>query len=183
MAEKLKLFTIAAVFLISSCGSVAQESLSSEIVNTPSTSTVVGSEATTTTTAGAVPLIKASEFPLLTKCPVKEISADTSEVFQEIIRCVDGWAVGIPQRFVEKFNGETGVEAEWVLAHTKAGWTVVGVCHVYYPIYSSGSTCSWPYNAGKVATSLIPPIPVQCVLWDGAKSESAVAETGCPSSP
>ena len=171
------------IAFLGACSSSTQESLSSENVITPSTSTVVAIEEPTTTTSSTVPLIKTSELPQLTKCPVKEISADTSEVFQEIIRCVDGWAVGIPQRYVAKFNGDTDVEAEWVLANTKTGWTVVGVCHIYYPIYSSGATCSWPYDAGKVSTSLIPPMPVQCVLWDGAKFESAIPATGCPSSP
>lgn len=171
---------IGGLAVLTACGSAAQESRSSEKANTPSSTTVVGSEATTTTTASTVPLIKVSELPQSTECPVKEISDDTSEVFQEIIRCVDGWAVGIPQRYVEKFNGETDIEAEWVLAKTKTGWTVVGVCHIYHPIYSSGATCSWPYDAGKVPTSLVPPMPVQCVLWDGAKFESAIPETGCP---
>jgi hypothetical protein len=66
------------------------------------------------------------------------------------------------------------------MAKKSKGWMVVGVCHIYHPIYESGSTCSYPYSDLDVITSLIPPMPVQCVLWDGARFEDSIAETGCP---
>ncbi len=112
-------------------------------------------------------------------CPIKQISQETGETFREIIRCVDGWAVGIPQRFVDKFN-DTDVEAEWVLKERASGWMVVGVCHMYHPIYSSGRTCSYPYGSYSVIVSLIPPMRVQCVLWDAARFKESIPETGCP---
>jgi hypothetical protein len=115
-------------------------------------------------------------------CPTRQISQQTGETFREIIRCVDGWAVGIPQRFVDKFNGDTDVEAEWIMKRRSSGWMVVGVCHMYHPIYSSGATCSYPYGNDSIIVSLIPPMPVQCVLWDGARFKESIPETGCPNS-
>ena len=137
----------------------------------------VNSEAASTTTVAPIPK---SALPKRTECPIQKINLETSEVFKDIIRCVDKWAVGIPQRFVEKFTGDTNVEGEWVITSAEGKWTVVGVCHIYHPIYSSGPVCNNPYNTNPIDLDLIPPMPVQCVLWDGASLESNIPETGCP---
>jgi hypothetical protein len=176
-----KFFSVLAttVFLVG-CSPGNSESIStSTLAITGSTSTNVESgQASIPTTT--VPPISTSALPKRENCPVQKISLETSEVFKENIRCVDNWAIGIPQRFVEKFTGETDVEAEWVLTRTKGKWIVVGICNIYYPIYSSGLTCNNPYNDDSIDLDLIPPMPVQCVLWDGANFEANISETGCP---
>lgn len=35
-------------------------------------------------------------------------------------------------------------------------------------------------NDNPIDLNLIPPMPVQCVLWDGASLSGNIAETGCP---
>jgi hypothetical protein len=167
--------------LLSACGG-NEEVLTS---TTQGNTTTVPQQIEVTDTSGpttTVPLISKSSLPKLVDCPTKQISQETGEIFREIIRCVDGWAVGIPQRFVDKFNGNTDVEAEWLLTRTNNKWMVVGVCNIYYPIYESGSTCSYPYSDLSVIVGLLPPMSVQCVLWDGARFEDSIAETGCPNS-
>lgn len=166
--------------LLAACGGVAAESQTAE--KDASNTTLTEDDGSTdfdapTTT---VPLLSASALPKMVKCPTQDILKDTGEVFREIVRCVDGWAVGIPQRFVDEFDGDTDVEAEWVMTKSRKGWMVVGVCHMYHPIYESGSTCSYPYSDLEIITSLMPPMPVQCVLWDGARFKDSIAETGCP---
>jgi hypothetical protein len=167
--------------LLSACGGNGEVLTSTTQGNT----TMVPEQTEVTDTSGpttTVPLISQSALPKMVDCPTKQISLETGETFQEIIRCVDGWAVGIPQRFVDKFDGDTDVEAEWVMTRRSSGWMVVGVCHMYHPIYSSGSTCSYPYGSDSIIVSLIPPMPVQCVLWDGARFDDSIPETGCPNS-
>jgi hypothetical protein len=166
--------------LLSACGGNEEVITSTTQGNT----TTVPQQIEVTDTSGpttTVPLISKSALPKLVDCPTRQISKETGETFREIIRCVDGWAVGIPQRYVDKFNGDTNVEAEWVLTNTPGKWTVVGVCHMYHPIFE-GSMCNDPYDDDPVNWSLIPPMPVQCVLWDGARFKESIAETGCPNS-
>lgn len=116
------------------------------------------------------------------ECPTQKISLDTKEPFGDILRCTTGWAVGIPERIAATFNDNTDVEAEWVLANTSSGWKVVGICHIYYPIYSTGSTCSPAYENTAVKVALLPPMPVQCTLWSAASWSEFTKETGCPKS-
>jgi len=171
---------LVALALLSACGG-NEEVLSS---TTQGNATAVTEEDGSTdfdTPTTTVPLISQSALPKMVDCPTKQISQETEETFREIIRCVDGWAVGIPQRYVDKFNGDTDVEAMWVLTNTPGKWTVVGVCHIYHPIFE-GSLCNDPYDDDPVDWSLVPPIPVQCVLWDGAQFKESIAETGCPNS-
>ena len=173
--------TVVVLALLSAC-SGNEEVLTS---TTQGSTTTVPQQIEVTDTSGpttTVPLISKTSLPKMVDCPTKQISQETGEIFREIIRCVDGWAVGIPQRFVDKFNGNTDVEAEWVLTRTNDKWVVVGVCHMYHPIYESGSTCNYPYSDLSVIVGLLPPMPVQCVLWDGARFKESIAETGCPNS-
>jgi hypothetical protein len=178
------LASLVVLTFLSACGNNAEVSSPSTVETTTTTTTVVEDYETTETSGPTttVPLISKSSLPKMIDCPIKQISQETGETFREIIRCVDGWAVGIPQRFVDKFNGNTDVEAEWVMKRRSSGWMVVGVCHMYHPIYSSGATCSYPYGNDSIIVSLIPPMPVQCVLWDGARFKDSIPETGCPNS-
>ena len=178
---RVKKFLVSVIFLaiLSACGNKTEVSSTSTLATT----TTISEQYETSETVGpttTVPLISKSSLPKMIECPTKQITQETGEAFRENIRCVDGWAVGIPQRFVDKFNGDTDVEAEWVMTKRPSGWMVVGVCHIYYPIYSSGSTCNYPYNNDSIVVSLIPPMPVQCVLWDGARFKDSIPETGCP---
>jgi hypothetical protein len=59
----------------------------------------------------ACALISTTELPKVMKCPTQQISKDTKEVFGEGIRCVKGWAVGVPKRFSDN-SGEAEIEAE-----------------------------------------------------------------------
>ena len=77
-------------------------------------------------------------------------------------------------------SGEVDSEGEWVLKKSGNRWEVLGVCNVFEPIYISGATCSNPYNDDPVNIGLVPPMPVQCVLWTGARFKDSIAETGCP---
>jgi hypothetical protein len=177
------LASLAVLTFLSACGNNAEVS-SPSTVETTTTTTTVEEDYETTETSGpttTVPLISKSSLPKMIDCPIKQISQETGETFREIIRCVDGWAVGIPQRFVDKFTGDTEVEGEWVMARQPKGWTVVAVCHMYHPIFE-GSMCNDPYDDDPVNWSLIPPMPVQCVLWDGARFKESIPETGCPNS-
>lgn len=123
----------AGVFLVA-CSTTNKELNSTSILSGSITPSAADTTDVTNPTTTAMPILK-SALPELVKCPLNEISSDTSETFKENIRCVDKWAVGIPQRYVDKFNGDTEVEAEWILTINKGNWTVVGVCHIYYPLY------------------------------------------------
>lgn len=175
--KKIINILVAGIFVVA-CSSNNSESTSTVLAET-TTTTNVDNTALSSPTTTAAPISK-SALPKKVNCPIQKISLETSEVFKDVIRCVDGWAVGIPQRFVEKFNGDTDVEAEWVLTNKPGKWTVVGVCHIYHPIYSSGQICNNPYNDNPIDLTLIPPMPVQCVLWDGANFDESLPETGCP---
>lgn len=178
MNKKIALLVVG--IILTSCSSPS--SVISTTSPTVEVSSSIETENTETTTIPSiVPRLSKASLPPLTECSIQEISKETKETFKEVLRCVEGWAVGIPQRYVDDFNGETDVEAEWVLADTNTGWKVVGVCHMFYPIYSSGSTCSWPYNSGKIDINLIPPMKVQCVLWAAAEFVENISATGCPS--
>ncbi len=180
MKRKLLVALTACLSLVA-CSSTASESLVSSTLPTTSTTTIIDdSEETIPTTTTTVAPIPRSKLPKLVDCPLQKISSDTSEVFKEVIRCVDGWAVGIPQRFVEKFTGDTDVEAEWILTNKPGKWTVMGVCHIYHPMTATLTICNNPYNDKPVDVSLIPPMPVQCVLWFGASLSDKIPETGCP---
>ena len=125
----------------------------------------------------ACALISTTELPKVMKCPTQQISKDTKEVFGEVIRCVKGWAVGVPKRFSDN-SGEAENEGEWLLAKPKNKWVVVGVFHIYFPIGFGPSNN--PYNGGPVNLDLIPPMSVQCILWDAARYPEFIPETGCP---
>jgi hypothetical protein len=158
------------VFLVSLTGACANVEVD----------TVVPESTGITTTTSSPVVSPTKELPIETDCLYSEILADTGEEFRDVLRCVDGWAVGIPQRFVDKFDGDTNAEGEWVLANQNQRWVILGVCHIWYPIYASGLTCNHPVAGTSIDLSLIPPMPVQCVLWFGASLESALPETGCP---
>ena len=165
--------------LLAACGGVAAESQTAETDASNTTLTEDDGSTDFDAPTTTVPLLSKPSLPKMVKCPTQDILMDTGEVFREIVRCVDGWAVGIPQRFVDEFDGDTDVEAEWVLSFTKSKWVVVAVCHMYHPIFE-GSLCNDPYGDDPVNWSLVPPMPVQCVLWDGAKFKDSIAESGCP---
>ena len=176
-----KLFiALTACLSLAACGSSVPESVFQSTLPTSSTTTIVEeSEETIPTTTTTVVPISRSALPKLVDCPTKQISQETGETFREIIRCVAGWAVGIPQRYVDKFNGDTDVEAEWVLTNKPGQWTVMGVCHMYHPMTAALTFCNNPYNDDPVDDTLIPPMPVQCVLWFGASLSDKIPETGC----
>ena len=176
---KKLIYVFAAGISLVACSSSDSELTSTSILSSSSTSSVTDTTDVTSPTSKVTTILK-SALPKLVKCPLNEISSDTTEIFKDIIRCADKWAVGIPQRYVEKFNGDTDVEAEWVLTNKKGKWTVVGVCHIYYPLFPNGPICNNPYNDNPIDLDLIPPMPVQCVLWDGASLSGNIAETGCP---
>jgi hypothetical protein len=179
--KRKMLIALAACMSLSACASSVPESVvQSTLLTSTSTTIVEIPEETIPTTTTTVAPIPRTALPKLVNCPLQKISSDTSEVFKEIIRCVDGWAVGIPQRFVEKFNGDTNVEAEWVLTNKPGKWTVVGVCHIYHPMTATMTICNNPYNDNPVDDTLVPPMPVQCVLWFGASLTDKIPETGCP---
>lgn len=137
----------------------------------------------------SVPPIPRSEIPPEIECPVDEISRDTGESFEKddtfgtVLTCVDGWAVGVPQRFVAEWDGDTDVEGEWVFTRHESKWKVFGVCHVYYPIDSFGRTCDSVYDNQSIDPRLAPPYRVQCTLWSASSWSDNVATTGCPVSP
>ncbi len=181
LMKRKMLIALAACMSLSACASSVPESVvQSTLLTSTSTTIVEIPEETIPTTTTTVAPIPRTALPKLVNCPLQKISSDTSEVFKEIIRCVDGWAVGIPQRFVEKFNGDTNVEAEWVLTNKPGKWTVVGVCHIYHPMTATMTICNNPYNDNPVDDTLVPPMPVQCVLWFGASLTDKIPETGCP---
>lgn len=169
---------LAAGIFLAACSTTSKDLNSTSILPSSSTSSVTDATDVTSPTTTVAPILK-SAIPKLVKCPLNEISSDTSEIFKDIIRCADKWAVGIPQRHVEKFNGDTDVESEWVLTNKKGKWTVVGVCHIYYPIFPDGTICFNPYD-NPIDLDLIPPMPVQCALWDGASLSGNIFLTGCP---
>jgi hypothetical protein len=142
--------------------------------------TLVPESTVITTTTSSLVVTPIRELPVETDCLYSEILADTGEEFREVLRCVEGWAAGIPQRFVDNFDGDTDAEGEWISANQNQRWVILGVCHIWYPIYASGLTCNHPVAGKSIDLSLIPPMPVQCVLWFGASLESALPETGCP---
>ena len=145
------------------------------IPDASSTSTTPEVESVDTT----APPIAMTDIPKEVRCPRLQIRRDTGDVYEDILRCVPGWAVGIPKRVTDKWTGETSSEGEWVLKHTKEGWKTVGVCHIYHPIYSTGVWCS-EIDGDDVDITLLPPMNVQCALWDAASWEENIKETGCP---
>ena len=138
-------YVFAAGISLVACSSSDNELTSTSFDPGASTPSVTDATDVTNPTSTVTPILK-SALPKFVTCPLNEISSDTSEIFKDIIRCADKWAVGIPQRYVEKFNGDTDVEAEWVLTNKKGKWTVVGVCHIYYPLFPNGPICSNSYG-------------------------------------
>lgn len=133
------------------------------------------------TSSTTVPPIPAEYIPDEITCPLDDIRRDTGDVYEDILRCVPGWAVGLPKKITDKLTGESEVEGAWVLKLTKNGWKTVGVCHTYHPIYSTGVWCS-EIDGDDVDITLLPPMNVQCALWDAASWEENIKETGCPAS-
>lgn len=171
MSKKAKLFRfILSVFLVS---------LTSACTNVGVDTMVPESTVTITTTSSRL-VASINQLPVETDCLYSQILADTGEKFRDVLRCVEGWAVGIPQRFVDNFDGDTDAEGEWILAKKNEKWAILGVCNIWYPVYESVLTCNHPVAGKLIDSSIVPPMPVQCVLWFGASLESALPETGCP---
>jgi hypothetical protein len=143
-----------------------------------STSDVSTTTATTTTTVQPIPL---SEIPRLIDCPRSAISKESGEIFGDILRCTNNWAVGIPLRISEEMSGEGPNEGEWVLQKTSKGWRVAGLCHIYYPITEELGFCVDPYSEENVKVDM--PLNVQCELWIAAQFDDYVGVTGCPPLP
>lgn len=170
------------IVLLGACGSShSAPATSSTNVAAVATTSSASTETSVEPTPQTFPVSSNSPTTQI-ECPTQEISKETKEPFGDILQCTTGWAVGIPQRIAATFNGDTDVEAEWVLAKTSGGWKVVGICHIYYPIYPTGSTCAPAYDDTSVKIALLPPMPVQCTLWSAATWSEFVKETGCQSS-
>ncbi|MEY4228628.1 MAG: hypothetical protein RLZ84_1220 [Actinomycetota bacterium] len=135
--------------------------------------------AETTVVDTTAPPIAMSDLPKETPCPLNDIRRDTGDVYKEVVQCVPGWAVGIPKKVLDAMNGDSVNEGERVLKLTETGWKTVGVCHIYHPIELSGVWCS-TIDGDDVDTTLLPPMNVQCVLWDASRWSENIAETGCP---
>jgi hypothetical protein len=171
---------LVALALLSACGGNGEVLTSSTLGSTTTVMEEDGStdfDAPTTT----VPLISKSSLPKMVDCPFKEISADTNEIFIDSLTCASDWAVGWSKNDLDNMSGEKENEGQWVLKKTETKWKVLGVCHIYHPIFE-GSLCNNPYNNNPVDASLIPPMPVQCVLWFGASLPRSIPMTGCPNS-
>jgi hypothetical protein len=167
--------------LLSACGNSTEASSTSTLVTT----TTITEDYETTETSGpttTVPLISQSALPKMVDCPLNRISEDSNEIFGNGLTCASDWAVGWPKSVLDNMSGETENEGQWVLMKTETKWKVLGVCNVYEPIYAGGDTCNNPYNDNPVDVTLIPPMPVQCVLWFGASLPRTIPETGCPNS-
>jgi hypothetical protein len=180
LVNSLSLF-ISVLFLLSACGGNGEVLTSTTQGNT----TPVPQQIEVTDTSGpttTVPLISQSALPKMVDCPLNRISEDTNEIFNDGLTCASDWAVGWPKSVLDNMSGETENEGQWVLMKTETKWKVLGVCNVYEPIYAGGDTCNNPYNDNPVDVTLIPPMPVQCVLWFGASLPRTIPETGCPNS-
>jgi hypothetical protein len=167
--------------LLSACGGNGEVLTST----TQGSTTTVPQQTEVTDTSGpttTVPLISQSALPKMVDCPLNRISEDTNEIFNDGLTCASDWAVGWPKSVLDNMSGETENEGQWVLMKTETKWKVLGVCNVYEPIYAGGGTCNNPYNDNPVDVTLIPPMPVQCVLWFGASLPRTIPETGCPNS-
>lgn len=133
------------------------------------------------TSSTTVPPIPAEYIPDEITCPLDDIRRDTGDVYENVLRCVPGWAVGLPKKITDTIDGDSEVEGEWILKLTKSGWITVGVCNIYHPIDSSGTRCN-AIGGDDVDTTLLPPMNIQCALWSAASGEDGSKETGCHAS-